>query len=143
MKKRNYDKEVKIKTKFGVIYIESLRWNRNNSCDREEEDRIKVYDSNHNYMDYWSYEILLDECKDNNVSEEEAYEGIIKHYLKPYKDLSEFLDNFGIDYEFIGAKDECYKYIRENWNKEYNDVDLDNFELCNRIGNYYILIYEC
>ena len=140
--KRYYGKEVVLETQFGTLYLESLKWDRHNMYDREEEDRIKVYDSNHNYLDYWSYEILLDECKDNNISEEEAYEEIVGYYLKPYKDLDEFLDNFGIDYDLVGTKEECYQYMRENWGKEYSDIDLDNFEWANRIGDYYILIRE-
>lgn len=138
---RDYTKEVVLETKFGTLYLESLKWDRHNKYDREEEDRIKVYDSNHNYLDYWCYEILLDECKDNNILEEEAYEEIITYYLKPYKNLKKFLNEFGIDYDFIGTKDECYKYILENWTVDDN-IDLDNFEWSNRIGDYYILIRE-
>ena len=48
-----------IKTKFGTIYIEEWEFDRHKPWQREEEDRIKIFDSNENYLDHFSADSIV------------------------------------------------------------------------------------
>ena len=69
-----------IETKFGTIYIEDLVYDRHCPGMREEEDRIKIFDSNQNYMDEWSMDILYERAEDENKTLIEVYQDLIKFY---------------------------------------------------------------
>lgn len=143
MNKRNYNKEVEINTKFGTIYVESLNYNNNNSCDREEEDRIKIFDSDHNFFDYESCDLLF--CNSEDRAECECdYERLIKSFQVSYLHIDHFLNDNCIDYEFCGTKEEMIKYLREelNWENAEDAVSKEKRnEYINRIGDYYMLIF--
>ena len=119
-----------IEKKFGTIYIEEFN-------NREEVERVKLYDSDINYIDYLPLEDGLDETK------EEQYAGYLS-MLDPFETIEDLMDWLVCQYEFIGTKDEIVKYLHEelNWelpSEEYNP--LDN-EWINRVGNHYLLISE-
>lgn len=57
----------KVDTKFGTIYIESLNANR------EEPERIKIYDSDVKYIDYFSVEHLQSCADAQGITLEEEY----------------------------------------------------------------------
>lgn len=77
-----------IKTKFGVLYIEDAE-------EREEAERIKLYDSRKCYLDYLSVE---------GCSEEEAAELVSKTIMdvSKFKQVDELMDYLGIDSYTIG-----------------------------------------
>ena len=107
---------------LGIFYIEELE-------NREEKDRVKLYDSDENYLDYLPLE---------------QYDGYIK-MLESFETIEELLDWLVCDYEFFSTKDATIQYLHEelNWDlpsEEYNP--LDN-EWVNRIGDIYIVISEC
>lgn len=113
----------------GKFYIE-------NFDEREEKDRVKIYDSDENYLDYLPIE------KDDTPIEEQY-----NHYvemLESFKTIEVLLDWLNCNYEFFGTKKETIQYLHEelNWDlpsKDYNP--LDN-EWVNRIGNIYIVVSE-
>lgn len=116
----------------GKFYIE-------NFDEREEQDRIKIYDSDENYLDY----LPLEQIDVDDTPIEEQYNNYIE-MLESFKTIEEMLDWLVCDCEFIGNKDQTIEYLHKelNWDlpsKDYNP--LDN-EWVNRIGNIYIVVSE-
>ena len=110
-----------------------------NFDEREEKDRVKIYDSDENYLDY----LPLDQIDVDDAPIEEQYNNYIE-MLESYKTIEEMLDWLVCDCEFIGNKDQTIEYLHKelNWDlpsKDYNP--LDN-EWVNRIGNIYIVVSE-
>lgn len=113
----------------GKFYIE-------NFDEREEKDRVKIYDSDENYLDYLPIE-------EDDTPIEEQYNNYVE-MLESFKTIEELLDWLNCNYEFFGTKKETIQYLHEelNWDlpsKDYNP--LDN-EWVNRIGNIYIVVSE-
>ena len=114
----------------GKFYIE-------NFDEREEEDRVKIYDSDENYLDY----LPLDQIDVDDTPIEEQYNNYIE-MLESFKTIEEMLDWLVCDCEFIGKKSEAIKYVLTEWNLPDEETDpLDN-EWVNRIGDTYIIVSE-
>ena len=114
----------------GNFFIENFN-------EREEQDRIKIYDSDKNYLDY----LPLDQIDVNDTPIEEQYNNYIE-MLENFKTIEEMLDWLVCDCEFIGKKSEAIKYVLTEWNLPDEETDpLDN-EWVNRIGDTYIIISE-
>ena len=108
-----------------------------NFDEREEQDRIKIYDSNKNYLDY----LPLDQIDVNDAPIEEQYNNYIE-MLESFKTIEEMMDWLVCDCEFIGKKSEAIKYVLTEWNLPDEETDpLDN-EWVNRIGDTYIIVSE-
>ena len=108
-----------------------------NFDEREEQDRIKIYDSDKNYLDY----LPLDQIDVDDTPIEEQYNNYIE-MLESFKTVEEMLDWLVCDCEFIGKKSEAIKYVLTEWNLPDEETDpLDN-EWVNRIGDTYIIVSE-
>ena len=117
---------------FGNFYIEELE-------NREEQDRVKLYDSDEKYLDY----LPLERYDDFDPTEEEQYQGYIE-MLESFKTVPDLMEWLVSSWEFIGDKDQTIKYLHEelNWDLPSEDYNpLDN-EWVNRIGDIYIVISE-
>ena len=85
-----------LKTNFGTIYIEEFDA-------RDEEDRVKIYDSNNNYLDYIYTESEEDyNARVQDIQGLETLEDLLEYLmLDNYtlgKDYEDFLDDFqGLD----------------------------------------------
>lgn len=117
---------------LGDFYIEELE-------NREEQDRVKLYDSDEKYLEY----LPIERYDEPDPTEEEQYQGYIE-MLESFKNVLYLMDWLVCRCEFIGDKDQTIKYLHEelNWDlpsKDYNP--LDN-EWVNRIGDIYIVISE-
>ena len=108
-----------------------------NFDEREEQDRIKIYDSDKNYLDY----LPLDQIDVDDTPIEEQYNNYIE-MLESFKTIEEMLDWLVCDCDFIGKKSEAIKYVLTEWNLPDEETDpLDN-EWVNRIGDTYIIVSE-
>ena len=117
---------------LGDFYIEELE-------NREEQDRVKLYDSDEKYLDY----LPLERYDDSDPTEEEQYQGYIE-MLESFKNVPDLMEWLVSSWEFIGDKDQTIKYLHEelNWDLPSEDYNpLDN-EWVNRIGDIYIVISE-
>lgn len=117
---------------LGTFYIEELE-------NREEQDRVKLYDSDENYLDY----LPLERYDDTDPTEEEQYQGYIE-MLESFKTVPDLMEWLVSSWEFIGDKDQTIKYLHEelNWDLPSEDYNpLDN-EWVNRIGDIYIVVSE-
>lgn len=113
----------------GKFYIE-------NFDEREEEDRVKIYDSDENYLDYLPLE-------EDDTPIEEQYNNYVE-MLEQFKTIEEMMDWLVCDCEFIGNKEEIINYLHDelNWELPSEDYDPLKNEWINRIGDIYILISE-
>lgn len=107
-----------------------------NFDEREEKDRVKIYDSDENYLDYLPLE-------EDDTQIEEQYNNYVE-MLEQFKTIEEMMDWLVCDCEFIGNKDRTIEYLHKelNWdlpNENYNP--LDN-EWVNRIGDTYIVVSD-
>lgn len=119
---------------LGTFYIEDLE-------NREEQDGIKLFDSNENYLDY----LPLARYDNTDPTEEERYQSYIE-ILEGFKSVPDLMDWLGTDdYWFIGSKSDAIK----EWNKKYaycnwiiDEQSIETNEWVSRIGDIYILIRE-
>ena len=117
---------------LGDFYIEELE-------NREERDRVKLYDSDENYLDY----LPLERYDDTDPTEEKQYQSYIE-MLESFKTVPDLMEWLVSSWEFIGDKDQTIKYLHEelNWDLPSEDYNpLDN-EWVNRVGDIYIVISE-
>ena len=117
---------------LGDFYIEELE-------NREEQDRVKLYDSDEKYLEY----LPIERYDDADPTEEEQYQGYIE-MLESFKNVLYLMDWLVCSCEFIGNKDQTIKYLHEelNWELPSEDYNpLDN-EWVNRIGDIYVVISE-
>ena len=121
----------KINNKYlGDFYIEELE-------NREEKNRIKLFDSDENYLDY----LPLERYDVDEPTFEEQYDSYID-ILEHFETVRELMDWLVCDCDFIGNKSEAIKYVLTEWNLPDDECDpLDN-EWINRIGDVYIIISE-
>ena len=107
-----------------------------NFDEREEEDRVKIYDSDENYLDYLPIE-------EDDTPIEEQYNNYVE-MLEQFKTIKEMMDWLVCDCEFIGNKEEMIDYLHDelNWELPSEDYDPLKNEWINRIGDVYILISE-
>lgn len=121
----------KINNKYlGNFYIEELE-------NREEHDRVKLFDSNENYLDYLS----LERYDDTDPTVEEQYRGYIE-MLESFKTVPDLMNWLVCDYDFIGNKSDAIKYVLTEWNLPDDECDPLDSEWVNRIGDTYIIISE-
>jgi hypothetical protein len=144
----------KIDTKFGVIYIEDLEYDRHCPAMREEEDRIKIFDSLGRYLDYWTMEYLEDHAGMAGISIEQVYQDIIVYY-KNADSLSVFCPDIRYatddvekmalfmqaDYDLDIEGRELAAMIFTKNSKKLEELVLSN-DFVNKIGDWYILIEE-
>ena len=110
----------------GKFYIE-------NFDEREEKDRVKIYDSDENYLDYLPLE-------EDDTPIEEQYDGYVE-MLESFKTVPDLMDWLVCDCDFIGNESEAIKYILTEIMPD-NEFDLLDNEWVNRIGDVYIIIAE-
>lgn len=114
---------------LGTFYIEEFE-------NREEQDRVKLYDSDENYLDY----LPLERYDDTDPTEEEQYDGYVK-MLESFKNVPDLMDWLVCDCDFIGSESEAIKYILTEVMPD-NQFDLLDNEWVNRIGDVYIIVSE-
>ena len=117
---------------LGNFYIEELE-------NREEKNRVKLFDSDYNYLDY----LPLERCDDTDPTFEEQYNDYVE-MLESFKTVPDLMDWLVCDCDSIGNKDQTIEYLHEelNWDLPSEDYNpLDN-EWVNRIGDIYIVVSE-
>lgn len=143
-----------INTKFGTIYIEDLEYDRHRPAWREEEDRIKVFDSNENYMDHWTIECLEEFARSDNKTLEEVYQDVIHKYEEADNldeicpdirfatdDLEKFVLFMSVDGYLEVRESKIIDAIFDDDQEELKRFITDN-EFVNKIGDTYLLIEE-
>lgn len=126
-----------IKTQFGFIYVEPLVGTR------EEEDRVKIFDSNTNYIDYIPVDTLLSSAAEQKITVEEEY---VKR-LKAFREAGAIEDLMNlISQDWVTIKDNPFE-LEELLDIKYVDEkralhEILNNDYVNQIGQHYILMEE-
>ena len=121
----------KINNKYlGNFYIEELE-------NREEKNRVKLFDSDKNYLDY----LPLERYDINEPTFEEQYGSYID-ILEHFETAQELMDWLVCSCDFIGSKSDAIKYVLTEWNLPDDECDPLDSEWVNRIGDIYIVISE-
>ena len=125
-----------IKTPFGILYVEHFN-------NREEKDRIKIFDSQKRYLDYFSIEYLEESAKINKIT---PYQQLNKYLsgINNCSDIKNVLNYLSITYEKVSKHwTEIANLLEEITGCEYKtEEQLMSNEWVNKIGKYYILICE-
>lgn len=125
-----------IQTKFGPLYVEHF-------SQRKEKDRIKVFDSNKKYLDYFSIEYLEEHAKINKIT---PYQQLNKYLsgINNCSDIKNVLNYLGITYEKVSKHWAIIaNLLEEITGYEYSSEEqLMGNEWVNKIGECYILICE-
>ena len=116
-----------VQTKFGMIFIETLIY------PRSETERIKIYDSDAIYLDYFLVEELNRCASEMETTIEEEYAARLRAFRE--EDNFECLVHL-LTTDYVKATDNPFELERE-FNIEVADSDY-----VNRIGKYYILMKE-
>lgn len=114
------------------FYIEELE-------NREEQERVKLFDSDENYLDY----LPIERYDDTDLTEEEQYNGYIE-MLESFKNVPDLMDWLICDYDFIGNKDQTIEYLHNELNGDLPSEGYDPLDnkWVNRIGDIYIVVSE-
>ncbi len=116
---------------LGDFYIEELE-------NREEKNRIKLYDSDFNYLDY----LPLERYDVDEPTFEEQYNSYIDTLEHHFETVRELMDWLVCDCDFIGNKQDAIRYVLTEWNLPDEETDPLGNEWVNRIGDIYIVISE-
>ena len=121
-----------IELKFGgSIYMEDYG-------EQEEEDRIKVYDSNKEYLEYFSTDWIIENITEiyQGMSIQEALD-FLAYKIEEKESIVDLLDFLGVEWEAIFPNTAAATH-----SLDMDSQELDNNEWINHIGKYYIKIYE-
>lgn len=125
-----------IKTPIGTIYIEHF-------SQREEDERIKIYDSNKEYLDYISMDTIIDWAEDHCCD----YITIFEEYIKCFEkctNVEKLFGRLGIKYiEYsVEWKIVADKLVEDSEHQINSVMELLDNDFINQIGDYYIYISE-
>ena len=136
-----------INTKFGPIFIEEFEYDNHVPAEREEEDRIKIYDSDERYLGYYSTETIETVDDYNKLCEDIENANTIEDLLDATADnptmfyAKNYIETIAgmILHGYFG--DETLKLLKENFGDWTDDVILSH-DYTNRIGDYYIVVTD-
>jgi hypothetical protein len=116
-----------VQTKFGEISVETLMH------PRSEDDRIKIYDSDDRYLDYFSLEELYNLACEMKTTIEEEYAARLRAFRE--EDNFETLVHL-LTTDYVKATDNPFELEREL------NIEVADNDYVNRIGKHYILMKE-
>lgn len=116
-----------VQTKFGEISVETLMY------PRSEIERIKIYDSDDKYLDYFTLEELANCAAEMETSIEEEYAARLRAFREEdnFETLVHLLTN-----DYVKTTDNPLELEREL------NIEVADNDYVNRIGKHYILMRE-
>ena len=116
-----------VQTKFGEISVETL------IHPRSEEERIKIYDSDDRYLDYFSVDELYCSACEMETTIEEEYAARLRAFREEtnFECLVHLLTT-----DYVKSTDNPFELEREL------NLEVANHDYVNRIGKHYILMRE-
>lgn len=136
-------------TPFGKLYIDE--WNSNPDA-RYAEDRITIYDSRKDFLDYFSIDYFydgVDESEDGGGEEEilaeNEYDALCEMLEQgaDKKTIKEFMDWLGISFYYAGNdKNRAAIALSDGHPEELLPDELETNEYVNHIGENYIVSAE-
>ena len=135
---KDMDKKIlkEVNTLVGTIYIEDFLF-------REEDERIKIYDSDKKYLDYISMDTIMDWSEKHHCSCVTILEEYIK-YLEKCSTVEKLFEGLGvkcIEYS-VEWKVVADKLVEDSEHQINSVMELLDNDFVNQIGDYYIYISE-
>ena len=137
-----------IKTHFGAtLYAEELSHDRH-YADREDETKVKFFDSRKKYLDYFEVSTLEELAEWENTTPEVVLNNFVKA-IEHCLDIETLLNfTFGLDWHFCSTNWQAVAewMVREKCYFDTDDVtkeDVLNHDCVNIIGDYIIVVAEC
>lgn len=135
---KDMDKKMlkEVNTLVGTIYIEDFLF-------REEDERIKIYDSDKKYLDYISIDTIMDWSEKYHCSCVTILEEYIK-YLEKCSTVEKLFEGLGvkcIEYS-VEWKVVADKLVEDSEHQINSVMELLDNDFVNQIGDYYIYISE-
>ena len=126
-----------VQTKFGLISIETL------IDQRSEEDRIKIYDSDDRYLDYFSVEALYESACEMETTLEEEYATRLWQ-IRNAETIDDLIATITVDAVDWSDNPLVFAKILDIRHKDKEELfhKIVNNDYVNRIGKYYILMGE-
>lgn len=135
---KDMDKKMlkEVNTLVGTIYIEDFLF-------REEDERIKIYDSDKKYLDYISMDTIMDWSEEHHCSCVTILEEYIK-YLEKCSTVEKLFEGLGVKYiEYsVEWKVVADKLVEDSEHQINSVMELLDNDFVNQIGDYYIYISE-
>lgn len=128
-----------LQTPFGTLYIDD--WNPRK---RPEEDRITIYDTRKQFLDYFTTD-YFEEGIDEDSTPKKEYEKLCEMLEKgaEKKTCEEFMDWLGVNFRYVGTdKVRVAHELSEGHPEELLPDELETNEYVNHIGDYYIVCNE-
>lgn len=125
-------------TPFGKLYIDE--WNSNPDA-RYAEDRITIYDSRKDFLDYFS----IDYFEEGDDSPEEEYRKLCEMLRKgaEKRTVKQFMDWLGVNFCYAGkSKRQAAIALSDDHPEELLPDELETNEYVNHIGENYIVSAE-
>ena len=120
-----YKHFVRVDTKVGTFYADKFD---------ESFDKIRLYDSQCNYLDYWEPETIVDFANDEDCKPVEWWSKALKT-LESVDNINWLLTYLGVECSFITKdKQELCDFMC--------DEDAENNDMVNKIGDYYIVVRD-
>lgn len=136
-KRKDKNKNLReVKTPVGIIHIENFFF-------REEDERIKIYDSDKKYLDYISMDTIMDWSEKYHCSCVTILEEYIK-YLEKCSTVEKLFEGLGvkcIEYS-VEWKVVADKLVEDSEHQINSVIELLDNDFVNQIGDYYIYISE-
>ena len=129
-----------INTKFGILYIEEWEFDHHKPWQREEEDRVKIFDSNERYLDYFSAESIEESAEIEGITPQDVLNEYINK-MEHFDTIQGLLDWLGLNDDLITTD----RVVVENYLHYFDmddDSDIEENEWVNKIGDYYIVVSE-
>lgn len=135
-----------VKTPFGIIYIE--RWGED--VEREDKNRITLYDSRKDWLDYFSLEYFYDTYDESEEGDREEqalwqYKSLVEMLERggEQQTIDKFMDWLGIVFHYAGTDKVDAAWHLSNGNpSELLPDELETNEYVNHIGNNYIVVAD-
>lgn len=136
-------------TPFGKLYIDE--WNSNPDA-RYAEDRITIYDSRKDFLDYFGIDYFYDGVDDSEygggeeeILAENEYDALCEMLEQgaDKKTIEEFMDWLGISFCYAGNdKNQAAIALSDGHPEELLPDELETNEYVNHIGENYIVSAE-
>lgn len=127
-----------VKTKFGSLFVEPL------IGVREEVDRIKIFDSNKKYMDYFDVEHLQNCANEMGYSLNQEYSSRINNFIiaNTIEDLTFLIYSYE-DFKTTKNWEEAAEFLELDFKDPYRTaIELEQNEYVNKVGDYYIVLSD-
>lgn len=122
---KNYKRFICVNTAVGTFYADRFD---------DSFDKIRLYDSQCNYLDYWELETIVDFAEDENCDTATWWNKTLK--------ALESVDNINWLLMYLGVECSIVTKDKQELCDFMNDEEAPNNDMVNKIGDWYIVVRD-